>query len=266
MIYKLKRIKNIINMDGIEWKRKKWGKLARMWFYLNERAACALGDTLIADHPEIERHLKLRARNRNIETIPYGADRIADADVCLLDCLELSKYRYALVVARGEPENHILEIVTAFSAQRRDYKLAVLGKYDPDINQYHRRVLMSASDDVVFPGPIYDFERISAIRKFALFYIHGHSAGGTNPSLVEAMGACLPVIAHDNPFNRWVAGSGALYFRDTNECAKRISELGADAALRALLARNAERRYAEQFTWDRILLAYERLLLRHIGE
>ena len=116
------------------------------------------------------------------------------------------------LIARSIPENSILELVTGFSARRRNHKLVVLGMYEPDVDPYHRQVLDAASDEVVFLGPLYDKASVQALRYHSSAYLHGHTVGGTNPSLIEAMAAGNPVIAHDNPYNRWVAGAGGAVF------------------------------------------------------
>jgi glycosyltransferase involved in cell wall biosynthesis len=259
---RLSRVLNIINMDGIEWRRDKWGPHEKAWLWLNERAGCWLGDHLVADHPDIARHLATRVNRAKISMIPYGAERIVDADPELLRPYGLKPRGFALLVARPEPENSILEVIKAFSRRHRGKSLVVLGNYQPSTNAYHSAVMRAASGEVLFPGAIYDHQIVDALRFQACLYVHGHTVGGTNPSLVEALGAGSAVLAHDNPFNRWVAGPGACYFRDEDECASRFDELlAADATLEPM--RQASRlRHSEEFTWAQVLPAYEALLTR----
>ena len=215
-------------MDGIEWKRDKWTFLERTWLYINERAGCWLGNHLIADHPEIKKHLTTRVSKNKITMIPYGSDEINTPDLTHLKPYDLEPNRYAIVIARPEPENSILEIVTAFSSKKRNKKLVVLGNYDKADPEYSKKVNDAASDEVIFPGAIYDKSVIQALRFYALLYVHGHTVGGTNPSLVEALGAGNAVLAHDNKFNRWVAGEGNKYFKDIKQCKKVFDELCSD--------------------------------------
>jgi len=264
--YRIRRIPNLINMDGIEWRRGKWPLPARIWLYLNERIACYAGNHLIADHPAIRRHLVRHTATKKISMIPYGADTITKADINLLAPLGLEPETYALVIARPEPENSIIEIISAFSRKRRSCKLAVLGRYDPDRNYYHREVMDEASDEVVFLGPIYEKRTVQALRFSCCLYIHGHRIGGTNPSLVEALGAGSAVLAHDNVFNRWVAGEGSEYFHDADGCADVMGYLLDDTAKLAAMRQASMRRYREAFTWPQILAKYERLLLRWLPE
>ena len=258
-LYRLKGLKNLINMDGIEWRRQKWGAIAKTWFWLNDWAGCWLGNHLVADHPEIKRHLATRVREGKITAIPYGSDRLETADSAVLECYGLERGGFALLIARAEPENSILQVVHAWSRKPRGLKLVVIGKYEAG-HAYQRSVKEAASAEVVFPGGIYDKPVVQALRFFALFYIHGHQVGGTNPSLVEAMGAGNAVLAHDNPFNHWVAGSAARYFHDEESCAQEIDILiGAPEMLDELRSASIAR-HAAEFTWVKVLREYESLL------
>jgi glycosyltransferase involved in cell wall biosynthesis len=260
-------IPTVINMDGMEWRRAKWGPLERAWLYINERAACSLAHHLIADHPEIERHLQSRTDAGRITVIPYGSDLIdrrLEALIAerrrLLEGVAVEPERYATVIARPEPENSILEIVQAFSARKRGARLVVLGNYYTDRVRYHAAVKAAASEEVIFPGAIYDPVALQALRRHSLFHLHGHRVGGCNPSLLEAMGAGNAVIAHDNPFNRWVARDGATYFGDAAHCGELISEYLADAEQRARRAELNRKRVAEVFNWTEVLQSYMQLL------
>lgn len=259
VLYRLRGLKNVINMDGVEWRRQKWGKLAKTWFWLNDWAGCWLGNHLVADHPEIKRHLATRVAAEKITTIAYGSDQVEGADAGLIAPYDLKPGGYAILIARAEPENSILEVVRAWSRGARGCKLVVLGKYEPD-HAYQRAVKEAASGEVVFPGAIYDKAVVQALRSHALFYVHGHQVGGTNPSLVEALGAGNAVLAHDNSYNRWVAGDGGVYFRDEHECAERIGQLLEGGAALETLQTASRARHSAQFTWEKILGDYETLL------
>jgi len=252
---------NLVNMDGLEWKRQKWSPPLRAWLWCNERLACWFHDHLIADHPAIADHLATRVARRHITTIPYGADRIVTADPAPLAALGVSPGGYALVIARPVPENSILEIVRAFSSRRRGMQLVVLGHIRPEYGPYPRALLAAASDEVVFPGAIYDAPTLAALRVHCRLYVHGHQVGGTNPSLVEALGAGSAVLAHDNPFNRWVAGPGASYFVTEADCAGAMDAmLAATDAARQAMGAASRSRHAAMFTWTDALTRYEVLL------
>ncbi|MFH2059639.1 MAG: DUF1972 domain-containing protein [Pseudomonadota bacterium] len=262
-LYRLKGLKNIINMDGIEWRREKWTFVERTWLYINEKLGSWLGNHLIADHPEIKNHLTQFVSADKITVIPYSADLLNSADIEQLDLFGLNPEEYAILIARPEPENSILEIVRAYSSQKRGMPLVVLGNYDPDSNNYQKTVLGAAGDEIMFVGAIYDQPKVQALRFFTRFYIHGHTVGGTNPSLVEALGGGSPVLAHDNKFNRWVAGKGSFYFLTEAECATRITQLVEnDEKIKAMKAAS-RKQYTQNFTADKIHRAYEQLLKEH---
>jgi glycosyltransferase involved in cell wall biosynthesis len=263
LIQRLYGITNVINMDGIEWKRQKWSRVAKAWFWFNERLGCWLGNHLIADHPRIEDHLATRVTRDKITMIPYGGATVTSGDEGILSEYDLVKNKYSIVIARPEPENSFLEIVSAFSKKKRGQKLVVLGTFTPETHPYHEAVMAAASDEVIFPGAIYDIEKVGALRFYSRFYIHGHQVGGTNPSLVEALGAGCAVIAHDNQFNRWVADNGAHYFNDVSALSTFFETDYLDDDLVQARKTHSRHQFTERFQWDDILAQYETLLLKY---
>lgn len=259
-LLRLKGVPNVINMDGIEWSRAKWGPVAKTWFWLNDWAGCWLGNHLVADHPEIKVHLSSRVRADKITTIAYGADRVAAMPEDAVRVLGLVPGRYLTLVARPEPENSILEVVSGFSRRERGMQLAVLGNYN-DANAYHRAVKAAAGPEVRFLGAIYDKPVVQALRFHSAAYVHGHQVGGTNPSLVEALGAGNAVIAHDNRFNRWVAGEGARYFADADQFSSVLDATLANPAALGEMRAASLARFERGLTWPQILKQYEDLLL-----
>jgi glycosyltransferase involved in cell wall biosynthesis len=265
LLQRLYGIINVINMDGIEWKRQKWGMVAKTWFWLNEHFGCWFGNHLVADHPRIEEHLATRVSRKKITMIPYGAPSVINADATILADYGLTKNKYSIVIARPEPENSFLEIVSAFSEKKRGQKLVVLGNFTPVTHTYHKTVMAAASDEVLFPGAIYDFKKVGALRFYSRFYIHGHQVGGTNPSLVEALGAGCAVIAHDNQFNRWVAANGAHYFTDIHSLSTFFETDYHDDDFVQERKMHSRQQFTEHFQWDDILAQYELLLLKYIS-
>ena len=248
--------KILTNMDGIEWKRPKWSFPVRAWFWVNEWIAAWASHRLVADHPAIADHVATRRPRSAIATIPYGGDPIAAAPTAPIAAMGLQPGRYMTSIARVEPDNNILAMVQAFSRKARGMRLVVLGNLSPD-NPYHRAVRDAASAEVLFPGAIYEAETIQSLRFHARAYLHGHTVGGTNPSLVEALWAGNAVIAHDNPFNRGTAGAEQFYFSDVESCERLITHLAAsDIAVRNA-GRAALARAAERFEWSTILTRYE---------
>jgi glycosyltransferase involved in cell wall biosynthesis len=256
-------IPNLINMDGIEWKRAKWGPMAKSWFWINERAGCWLGNHLVADHPQIKAHLQTRVAASKITTIPYGAECVTEASAAPVHALGFDPGRFLTVVARAEPENSVLEVVQGFSTKPRGYLLAVLGSYE-EHNHYHRAIRAAASNEVRFVGAIYEKTVVQALRFHSAAYVHGHQVGGTNPSLVEALGAGNPVFAHDNRFNRWVAGEAAAYFTTADSLSDQMDKVlpGADGLNR--MHAQGQLRFQSAFTWLNVLGQYEELLEQYL--
>lgn len=261
--YQLRNITNVVNMDGIEWQRQKWSSIEKIWFYVNELVGCLTGTVLVADHPRIKSHLLKRYSKTPIVTIPYGAKRIEGSGKSL-EKYSLNEKGFATLIARPEPENSIYEIVKAFSNAKRNIKLVVLGDFDAK-NSYHNKVLDCASDEVQFLGAIYDHEVVQDLRAGSLFYMHGHQVGGTNPSLVEALGAGNPVIAHDNDFNRYVAGGKALYFSSVESCEERIKTVLNDDSMREEMRCSSLKLHQARYTLPKIHAQYEYLFHSILG-
>jgi glycosyltransferase involved in cell wall biosynthesis len=259
-----KGIPNVVNMDGMEWTRARWGKAKQGILLANERIACRTATHLIADHPVIYDYLVKHADPRRVTTITYGADAVTAAPTDPLAQWDLVPGDYSTVICRPIPENSLLEIVRAFSTTTRNHRLVVLGDLLED-DEYHQALRAAASSEVIFPGAIYDPAVVRALRFHSRAYLHGHTVGGTNPSLVEAMGAGNPVIAHDNPYNRWVAGDEARFFSTTSDLEEVLdSVLGDPAALRRM-GEASRRRHASEFTWEHVASQYEELLAGYLA-
>ena len=261
---RLKRIPMVINMDGIEWSRARWGLAKQTILYINERFSAAVGNHLIADHPEIEKYLWTRAAKRKVTMIAYGADEVLAADERPVRDLGLEPGKYLSLICRPIPENSILELIQGFSARRRDFKLAVLGEYLPDQDDYHRQVIEAASDDVAFLGAVFDPGVVQPLRFHSAMYLHGHTVGGTNPSLVEALGAGNPVLAHGNAYNRWTAGPDQSYFQNSEDVARNLDEILGLPDRLAFMSSAARDRYRSGLTWHQVGEQYRALLQRYL--
>ncbi len=261
---RLRGIPNVINMDGMEWTRRRWGLLQKGILLANERIAGVIGSVLVADHPVIADYLRRHFSANEIVTIPYGAHPVWSAPQDPVRELGLEPGRYATVICRSVPENSVLEIVRAWRAADRDIPLVVLGRFDRR-DPYHAEVLAAGGGEVCFPGSIYDPGVVSALRFHSTVYLHGHTVGGTNPSLLEAMGAGNAVIAHDNPYNRFVAGPEAAYFSGARDLARLLDRLLPDPQALLRMGRSSRRRVEAEYTWERIGSLYEQTLLRAVG-
>ncbi len=258
---RLRGMANVINMDGMEWTRRRWGLLRQGVLLANERAAGLVGTLLVGDHPQISAYLGRHFGRRRVVTIAYGAHPVVDPPVEPVRELGLQPGGYVTVICRPIPENSVLEIVQAWSRRPRGLRLVVLGDFT-DREPYHAQVRAAASAEVLFPGAIYAPEVVTALRYHGVAYLHGHTVGGTNPSLVEAMAAGNPVIAHDNVYNRFVAGPGAAYFTGVDDLADTLDAvLAAPERLAEMRAASLER-FQEHYTWEHIGDLYEQALRR----
>ncbi|MEW6694973.1 MAG: DUF1972 domain-containing protein [Pseudomonadota bacterium] len=257
-----------INVDGLEWARSKWSAPARWYLRLMEWVATRTATRLIADAEAIAQRFRQRyPHGAPCTTIAYGAHLVEPTQVspAPLAAWGLMPGQYALVVARPEPENHVLEIVQGYLQHPGDWPLIVVGDVSGE-TPYQRRLLALQSERIRFIGAVYDPVQLTALRAHAAVYLHGHSVGGTNPSLLESMACGSLIIAHDNPFNREVAGAGAEYFDGPAALARAL------LALRHLAPALSQRRrrwvqgvVRRRYDWDRVSDAYVHLIHRQLG-
>lgn len=247
-----------INMDGVEWARSKWGSVAKAWFKIMEAVAMWTPDRVIADAEEIHRHLRSRHPHLPpVSVIAYGASVVKEApDARLLEEWQLTPGRYYLVVCRLEPENSVREIVEGYLQSDSAHPLVVVGGLDPT-SGYVQQLLQLKKERVRFIGPVYQKEKLQALRYHTLAYFHGHTVGGTNPSLLEALGCGNLVIAHNNAFNREVAGERASYFRQEEDVAAGIRAVESHPLeYLSRLGDLARERIEKTYSWDSIADAY----------
>ncbi|ODS61643.1 MAG: hypothetical protein ABS37_14410 [Acidovorax sp. SCN 65-108] len=252
-----------INVDGLEWARSKWGRAARIYLRCMEWVASRVATRLIADAEAIaQRFRETYPKGAPSSFIAYGAELVQDRDVdpSVLSAWGLKPRRYMLVVARPEPENHILEIVQGYEMHGGDWPLVIVGDVS-GASAYQQLLREHASDRVRFVGGIYDTGQLASLRVHAACYLHGHSVGGTNPSLLEALACGNWVIAHDNPFNREVARDAADYFATPEQLARSLDlVVGQSDAMLPQRSQRARDIVSEHYTWDGIADAYEALM------
>lgn len=251
-----------INMDGIEWGRAKWGLAARIYIKSMEAVAMYTPNRIIADAQGIKDFLERRYRRvPPCDVIAYGAHVFENVpqDMVLSD-MGLTIGEYYLVVCRLEPENHLLEIIEGFNASGSALPLVIVGNHNID-TAYIRKLKAVSGKGVKFVGAVYDQTKLKALRYYCKAYFHGHSVGGTNPSLLEALGCGNLLIAHDNPFNREVAGDCGLYFKSPEDIPALISRVeGLSNDRRSELSAKARRIIKERYDWDAIADTYLKLL------
>ena len=246
------------NMDGLEWKRSKWGPILRRFALLTERLAARHSDVVIADNPAIQDYHEEKY-GRSSTYISYGARLIEAPDPARLSDFGVEPGGYHLLIARMEPENNIETILDGHLLAASKAPLLLVGKTS---TRHAKQLLRRYGRDrgVRFLGGIYDYEVLSSLRCHARLYFHGHSVGGTNPSLLEAMATGAFIAAHDNPFNRAVLEDRALYFSSAADVARLLG--GEHSHLRAVWVPANRQRIREKHTWrqaaEQHIAAFER--------
>jgi glycosyltransferase involved in cell wall biosynthesis len=251
-----------VHVDGLEWKRAKWKGAGRRYYRAVEAMSVRLADALIADASGIAAYY-VDEFGADTELLAYGAPVQDAPGSARVEELGLLPQQFHLVVARFEPENHVLEIVEGYHRSDAELPLVVVGSA-PYADEYTARIENVAAVDprIRLLGGVWDQEQLDQLYANALTYLHGHSVGGTNPSLLRAMGAATGVLAFDVVFNREVLGIEGEYFRTIDDVAEvvRKAELNAgDMFLRGLALRERARR---RYRWDDVASGYEELLQR----
>ncbi len=256
-------VKVWINPDGLEWQRSKWGLPAKMWLSLMERVACRTANRLIFDNAALADVIGKRVGKHlpDHSVLAYGADPLPKGvDAGPVQDLGLVPGEYDLLLCRCEPENHVAEIVEAHRQASPDRPLVAVANTEIG-TPYALETVAQGEGHVRFLGSVYDPDVLAPLRQNARLYMHGHSVGGTNPSLLEAMGAGSVVLAHDNPFNREVLGRQDVYWRDVAELVERIQ--GWSERPTEDLDQERERnrkRIEEDYSWERLADQYAQLI------
>lgn len=249
--------KIIVNIDGLEWKREKWSKPAKIFLKLSEKLAVKYADEVIADNKVIQDYVQ-REYSKTSHLITYGADQ---ANRLPLSPQLLDKYRflhknYAFTVCRIEPENN-LHIILEAIVQQDAVQMVIVGNWQASQYGADLRKRYADFDHIYLLDPIYDQNCLNQIRSNCFIYMHGHSAGGTNPSLVEAMYLGLPVFAFDINYNRETTEHGALFFSDSMELLKLLHQT--DEASLAAIGNGMSEIAKKRYRWQSVLECYAAL-------
>lgn len=253
-----------VHVDGLEWQRAKWSGLGQRYYRWSERVAVRVADALIADARGIQQYYD-DAHGAATTFIPYGAPILDSPSLGRLAELGLDPGGYHVVVARLEPENHVDVIVGGYLRSSARLPLVIVGSapyadsYVAELTAHTRR----ADERVLMVGSVWDQELLDAIYAGAVTYLHGHSVGGTNPSLLRAMGAQACTLAYDVSFNREVLGDTGWFWSDEPEVAELLQRAEADGDAVAALGAAAQQRAAQLYRWDDVANEYE-LLATHL--
>jgi glycosyltransferase involved in cell wall biosynthesis len=248
----------VYHMDGLEWKRTKYSRPVRKFLLYAEKLAVRFSDFYLCDSRAIQTYLRGKYGIES-EYIAYGADLHPTAQEEMLKTYGLSRSGYCLLVARMEPENNIETILDGFSRSRTIKKMVVVGDMGTGFGRYlHDK--FGKDERILFIGSIFEPEKLHALKFYSHFYFHGHSVGGTNPSLLEAMAGRALIVAHDNVFNREVLGEDAYYFSSAAEISAIIGNTHRGQVEERMI-RNNLGKIERQYNWQRMISRYERFLL-----
>ena len=256
------RIPVATHVDGLEWKRDKWGTAGRRYYQLAERLAVWWSDALIADAVGIQDYYRQKF-DKPTDLITYGAPILDGVGSDRLAELGLTADGYHLVVARFEPENHVEMIVEGYTASSASKPLIVVGSA-PYADEYTQRVRAAGDERVRFLGGVWDQELLDQLYANAFTYLHGHSVGGTNPSLLRALGASASTTAFDVVFNREVLGDAGRYFGTAVDVREQVERSENEPAETRMLGSLARLR-ADSYDWEQVTDRYESLCLRLAG-
>ncbi len=249
----------VLNVDGLEWKRRKWGLLGQTYYQIAEWMSTKVADRVITDSRVIQAYYERRWRSPST-FIPYGAPLEGPKNPGLLKEYGLEPGGYFLTISRLEPENNADLTVRAFAEVATDKKLVIVGG-GSHRSKFAARLQRCTDPRVIFPGPVHDPDRVRELYCGAFAYVHGNEVGGTNPALLGAMGHGSCVLALDVPYNAETVADTALLFRkDPVDLAEKMRLVLRDGDLVQRLGERARERAHAVYRWSDVIEGYERLL------
>lgn len=250
------------NMDGLEWKRTKFSKNVRRFLLLAEKLGVKYSDHLISDSKGIQKYLR---RKYSIDStfIPYGANLFTNPNEKVLSQYDVSAYKYDLLIARLEPENSVETILEGVKLSNSSRKILVVGPHKTKFGEYLKERYKD-TNNIIFIGGIYDTDILNNLRYFTNIYFHGHTVGGTNPSLLEAMASSCYICSHNNIFNKTILGKDALYFKTATDIANHLNTK-INVNYRMQIIENNLIKIRNEYSWKTIVNSYANHFYEIIG-
>lgn len=245
----------VTNMDGLEWKRTKYSTKVQKFLQWAESLAVKKSDVLISDSIGIQNYLKAKYGTESIY-IPYGSDIITQYDEAVCAQYGVEKYGYDMLIARLEPENSIEIILDGVANTKTKRPFLVIGKHETKYGEYLKNKFKS-TPNIIFLGGVYNKAKLDDLRCFSNLYFHGHTVGGTNPSLLEAMGSNALICANNNEFNSTILGIDALYFTNSDDVAQYLNTIQKSNYNQYI--KNNIKKIQDIYSWDTIIDQYEKL-------
>lgn len=242
-----KHAKIVTNMDGLEWKRSKYSKPVQLFLLYAEKLGIKSSDYLISDSIGIQEYIQSKY-NKNSKYIAYGADVFTNPNATILQKYDVVVNGYNMLIARLEPENNIEIILDGISKSENKTPFLVVGKHNVNAFGTYLKQKYKHDTNIRFVGGIYNLEALNNLRYFSKLYFHGHSVGGTNPSLLEAMASNALIVANNNIFNKSILKDDAFYF-DNSEDVCALSNKLSKKEYHSLLENN-KNKIETKFSWD----------------
>ncbi len=254
----------VVNVDGIERRRRKWNWLGRTYYLLCEHLSIWLPNVIVTDALVIERYYRDRYGAASL-FIPYGALTEKPAGLDILDSLGLAPGEYFLYVSRFEPENNAHLVVKAFEMVHTSKRLAMVGDA-PYSQSYIRKVKATRDERILFPGAVYG-AGYRQLQAGAFCYVHATEVGGSHPALIEAMGQGNLIIANQTPENAEVLGASGILYRknDVEDLARHMQEVADRPEAFASLKEAAAERARSIYSWEKVVSQYEALFARLVN-
>ncbi len=247
----------ITNMDGMEWMRSKYSPMVQRFLKIAERWAVESSHYLIADSIAIKDYI-FNKYQLHADYIAYGATLFNNPNEDVLSKYKLLKQGYYLAIARFEPENNLEMIIQGYLKSGSDKPLILIGNSENKFGQY--LINKYKNPMIKFLGPNYDLDELNNLRYYCSLYFHGHSVGGTNPSLLEAMASYAPICAHNNEFNKSVLGDDAKYFSNDDGI---VSCMNHEFSFSDAIQQNANK-IIQKYNWTLIIDEYESLMKKSL--
>ena len=251
----------VTNMDGIEWKRSKFSPKVQRFLKYAEGLAVKYSNYFVSDSIGIQQYLE---KEYKVEStyIPYGAEIIGVPNLDILNQYDLTLYDYDIVIARMEPENNIEMILKGFIHSKKERDLVIIGSLDTKFGKY----ISAKYDDnsIKYLGFVSGIENLNSLRNFSNLYFHGHSVGGTNPSLLEAMASNSLICAHDNIFNKSILEKDAYYFANSEQISDLINNK--IKAKENEFVINNRNKISDLYSWQKIVMDYNSFFVQILNK
>ncbi len=246
----------VTNMDGLEWKRNKYNRAVQVFIKVAESLSIKFNQHFVADSIGIQSYLQNKYKVKS-HYIPYGAHSFKNPNLAVLKKYGVKESNYDMLVARFEPENNIETILSGFLEANIKRNFLVVGNYGKPYGAFLRKKFYD--DRIKFVGYIPSIEELNSLRWYSNLYFHGHSVGGTNPSLLEAMASNALICAHENEFNKAILKSDAFYFSNAQQVCDLVNSISAEEQHKKLT--NNQEKIKSIYNWDNIINSYEKLFL-----